>query len=174
MGAVALLCCELLQSSHRAERTLSLACKRRRQDVNLDRKSNILRQIFFFSRSCSNRRRYRSPATLFLSPGPRTAADWFLLQGMPINNASCARKRPYHYLVDCCSRHTKNSCIQFCVHEHFVVGNGPCLLFDICLLLVGSCMNRLYLHRLFFLFLHECTLFSANYVGQSVFYPQFI
>ena len=74
----------------------------------------------------------RAPQNISLSrnffvvvPGPLgTAADWFLLQGMPINNASCAGRRPCCcccccccYLQDCCSRHTggkkKNSCIEF-------------------------------------------------------------
>ena len=76
-----------------------------------------------------------------LVPGPLwTAADWFLLQGMPINNASCARRRPCCccccccYLEDCCSRHTggKNHVLSF-----WLFGSERVLLFDMCLLSVG-------------------------------------
>lgn len=117
--------------------------------------------------------------SLAQSQGPRTAADWFLLQGMPINNAPCARKRPYYSnyynyycccccLLDCWSRHMENSCIQFCDHEHFVVGNAACLLSDICLLLVGWFMNRLHFPASLFVLLHEYILFSTDtHVGHS-------
>jgi len=63
VGAVALLCCELLHSLHRAGRTLSVASERRRRDVNLERKHYF--NVDFFSVSWSNRRRFRSPANVF-------------------------------------------------------------------------------------------------------------
>lgn len=119
---------------------------------------------FFFSRPAS-----RAPQNISLSrnffvlvPGPLgTAADWFLLQGMPINNASCARRRPCCcccYLEDCCSRHTgeKNHVLSF-----WLFGSERVLLFDMCLLSVGwfkifFFTYRVYLQRLFKISIYSC------------------
>lgn len=99
---------------------------------------------------------------IVLSPGHRTAAAWFLLEGMPINNVPWKRPYYYYYYLLDYSRHPENSCIQFCEHEPF----GQCLLFDICLVLAGWFMNCVYLYRIFI----ECALLSpACCVGQSAY-----
>lgn len=142
--------------------------------MNFDKKEQYF-NADFCGRSCLNRRRYRSSATLFCP----TALT--LLQ----TGSSSRECQSIMRLVQESAHATTSYWTAARVTRKFHVFsfvNMSTLLLEMdhvyCLTFVYcwwvDFMSRVYLHGLF-LFLHECTLFStANYVGQSALYPQFI
>lgn len=152
VGAVAPL---LLGSLRRSARSVFLQTH---AEMWIWHDGNILMQTSFFFLGSVAVDGAQSAAALAPRPqAPPGAADWFLLEGMPINNQSAH--------LPLLASHATNPCVHFGAHGPCCCWSWSCLLFDMCSLMLHWFISPLFIYshfwmiELFFFFvinIHHC------------------